>query len=243
MLGVAVLGCSFLYFYYLYTPKVSEPALEGVYSRSSLLVDDRAREFGVYKPAKLAAKAPVIFVLHGSGRSGAAMRNATGFEFDVLADERGFLVIYPEGYERHWNDCRASADYAANIENVDDISFFEKILDELETQHALNRDQVFATGLSNGGHMAFKLALEVPEQFAAIAAIAANLPISENSDCSPAHQPISVAIFNGTKDPINPYEGGLVEILGNSSRGAVLSSIETAQYWVEVASLSAFSYP
>ena len=39
------------------------------------------------------------------------------------------------------------------------------------------------------------------------------------------------------KRQVNPYAGGLVELFGNTSRGTVLSSLESAKYWVELASL------
>ena len=56
--------------------------------------------------------------------------------------------------------------------------------------------------------------------------------------CTPTGSPVSVAIFNGTEDPVNPYEGGTVSILGNESRGEVLSAEQTAEYWRGLAQLS-----
>jgi polyhydroxybutyrate depolymerase len=58
------------------------------------------------------------------------------------------------------------------------------------------------------------LALEMPDTFAALAAVAANLPIEANLDCQPSQRPVSIAILNGTNDPINPYNGGLVTLFG-----------------------------
>ena len=75
----------------------------------------------------------------------------------------------------------------------------------------INSQHVFAAGISGGGHMAYKLALNMPAVFNAITAKVANLPDSSNMDCTTSDQPISVMIFNGTHDPINPYMGGEVK--------------------------------
>ena len=84
---------------------------------------------------------------------------------------------------------------------------------------------------SNGGHFCYKLALEAPNWIDGIAAISANLPIDANLDCRKKGQFVPVLIINGTNDPVNPYDGGLVSILGNDSRGTVLSTDETIAYW------------
>ena len=95
------------------------------------------------------------------------------------------------------------------------------------------------TGISNGGHMAFRLGLEAPDLVAGIASIAANLPVAENLGCRPRGVPMTTLIINGTEDPINPYSGGVVEILNDSSRGSVMSSEETAAYWAQLSGASA----
>lgn len=72
--------------------------------------------------------------------------------------------------------------------------------------------RAFATGISRGGHMAFRLALEAPTRFRAVAAVAANVPAPENFKCKPAEAGTSVMIMNGTKDPLNPFDGGEVRL-------------------------------
>jgi polyhydroxybutyrate depolymerase len=227
-----------LYLYYIYVPKVEEPSLSGNYERSAIRVDGQDRTFSTYIPKDLKQSAAMVFVLHGSRGTGDRIRRATAYEFDLLADRYGFLVIYPDGFEKHWNDCRGSADYLANTENIDDPAFFQQMINTLVETNKTNRDEVFVTGLSNGGHMAYRLALEIPEQFSAVAAMAANLPVDSVLDCKKSNQPISVAIFNGTTDPLNPYEGGLVSLLGNDTRGVVMSANATVDYWRETAGIT-----
>ena len=142
------------------------------------------------------------------------------YGFDVLAERHGFVAVYPDGYQRHWNDCRGSANYAANTEDIDDVGFLRALVQQMVEEQGVDPERVFATGLSNGGQMAYRLGLEAPELVAGIAAMAANLPVASNLDCMPSGEPVAAMVMNGTADPVNPYEGGLVEIFGNTSRGA-----------------------
>jgi polyhydroxybutyrate depolymerase len=83
--------------------------------------------------------------------------------------------------------------------------------------------------------MAYRLGLEAPGLVAGIAAMAASLPVDSNLDCEPSGVAVAAMVMNGTADPVNPYEGGLVDILGDTSRGTVTSSAETAGYWAGLA--------
>jgi polyhydroxybutyrate depolymerase len=223
------------YRYYLYTPITKVPALPGVWTNDTVTVDSRRRHYSVYRPATHLSKPAVVFVLHGSNGNGNKVRQQSGFQFDLLAEESGALIVYPNGIEGHWNDCRALASYSANKLNINDPAFFDVIIEKLIKDLDIDRARVFAAGFSNGGQMAFRLGLERPNKFRGIAAISANMPVAENSDCEPSGQAISVAIFNGDLDPINPYNGGSVEIYGETSRGAVTSSLESADYWAKLA--------
>jgi polyhydroxybutyrate depolymerase len=164
------------------------------------------------------------------------MRSSTGYDFEYLAQEKGFLVVYPQGYKNHWNDCRATADYAANIQDIDDVGYFQQMVKSLEENHMINRKQLVVSGISNGGHMVFKLAHEIPKDILLYTSFAANLPVQDNNDCSLSQEEVNMIIFNGTNDPINPYDGGLVSILGNHSRGIVISAEETYNYWRDLTS-------
>ena len=86
--------------------------------------------------------------------------------------------------------------------------------------------------------MVYRLAFEMPTSFTAFAAIAANLPVDDNLSCDKSRQGVSMVIFNGTEDPINPYQGGVVNVYGNKSRGSVISTLSTANYWATLANLS-----
>jgi polyhydroxybutyrate depolymerase len=178
--------------------------------------------------------------MHGSGENGARIRIETGYGFERLADERGFAVVYPDGYEGYWNACNIVGDYTANKLNVDDVGFLTAMVDKLITEIGIDPGRVFATGISRGGHMAFRLALEAPSRFRAVAAVAANVPAPGNFKCKPAGQGTSsVMIMNGTKDPLVPFDGGEVNLLGLFYRnGKVRSSRESGQYFADLNSIA-----
>ena len=75
---------------------------------------------------------------------------------------------------------------------------------------------------------------EMPERFAGLAAVAANLPTPENCACAQPRVPSAMLLMNGTSDPVNPYNGGDVSFFGLQSRGTVLSSHETARFFAQV---------
>lgn len=221
--------------WYLDSEEMQAPELAGTTVPGDLQHQDHSRTWRAYIPDALARPAPIVLVMHGSRGSGEQMLAATRYSFNVLAEQRGFIAVYPDGYEQHWNDCRGGANYSANTQDIDDVGFLRALVAQLATEHEVDLSRIYATGLSNGGHMAYRLGLEAPEFIAGIAAVAANLPVAENLDCVPSGQPVATLVMNGTEDPINPYGGGVVEIGGDASRGMVLSTTATGGYWADSA--------
>jgi polyhydroxybutyrate depolymerase len=197
----------------------------------SLLIDGQYRTFHFQKPTR--PNAALIFVLHGSGGSGRQIRTGAA-SLEAIAPAENLLLAYPDGYKKFWNECRKTAPSAANVENIDENAFFGAMLDYFRARYQTNEKQVFAAGTSGGGHMAYKLALTMPERFRAITAIIANLPDTNNLDCPEKKIGMPVLIINGTADPINPYEGGEVK-LPQMNLGFVRSTDRTVQYWSSLA--------
>ena len=222
--------------YYTTIEVFRAPPTQGNYKTYSFTHDDLIRTYDVYIPSTLKKNTSVFFLFHASRGNSKDMRSSTGYDFEYLAEEKGFLVVYPQGYKNHWNDCRASADYAANIQDIDDVGYFQQMIKSLEENYMINRKQLVVSGISNGGHMVFKLAHEIPKDILLYTSFAANLPVQDNNDCSLSQEEVNMIIFNGTNDPINPYDGGLVSILGNDSRGFVISAEETYNYWRDLTS-------
>lgn len=201
----------------------------------SLLIDGHYRLFHFLKPAQ--PNASLIFVLHGSGGNGLQLR-AGAKKLEDIAPAENLLLVYPDGYKNYWNECRKTAPSAANVENIDENAFFGKMLDYFRKQYQINEKQVFAVGTSGGGHMAYKLALTMPEQFRAITTIIANLPDTNNLDCPERRVAVPVLIINGTADNVNPYEGGEVKLGPQMNLGFVRSTDRTFRYWSSLAGYS-----
>ena len=191
----------------------------------------RQRTARIYQGRKLPAAAPLIFVLHGGEGSASSMELLTRGAFNRIADREGAIVVYPEGIERHWNDGRDLPDTAAR-ENVDDVGFILALIEEVARRHPLDRGRIFSTGISNGGFMSMRLACEAAETFAAVAPVTAVLSVNLAAHCAPTHS-VGIAIIDGTEDPLVPWAGGTVKVLG-ASRGAVWSANQTFERWLEL---------
>ena len=239
VLGLVVLVTTviitLLWWWFLRADSMEPPQLPGAVQTGILEHDGHRRSWLAYVPASKSANAALVLVLHGSMGTGEDMRVMTFYGFDVLAERDGFIAVYPDGYDRHWNDCRATASYVANTENIDDVGFLRALVQQMVEEQGVDPARVFATGLSNGGQMAYRLALEAPDLVTGVASVAASLPVDVNLDCEPSGTAVATMVMNGTADPVNPYTGGLVEILGDTSRGMVRSSAETAEYWAALA--------
>lgn len=199
----------------------------------SLLIDGNYRTFHFQKPSESFRRPGLIFVMHGSGGNGRGMMKAAA-RMEEQARTGNMLVVYPDGYQRYWNECRKASPARANTENVNEQAFFAGMIQYFEKRYGIDRAKVFAVGTSGGGHMAYKLALTMPDAFRAITAIIANLPDSTNMDCVPVGKPVPVMIVNGTDDSVNPYGGGEVRT-GNMSMGYVRSTENTLAYWANLA--------
>ena len=114
---------------------------------------------------------------------------------------------------------------------------FNNMINYFKVKYQINDQHVFAIGTSGGGHMSYKLALTMPEKFRAITALIANLPDTDNMDCTEAKVALPVMIVNGTADPVNPYNGGLI-ILGSVRMGNVRSTDRSFHYWASLAGYS-----
>lgn len=206
--------------------------LKGTISLNAGTVGGHERRYAVYVPPNLMPGAPLVIVLHGGGGDGPYMRMSTGFEFDMLADSNGFVVVYPNGIGSAWNTCRKRVNNTAKREKIDDVTFIEAIIAHEVVAHGIDRKRVFATGHSFGGQMALRLALERPNEFAGVAAISSNLPVPADNECAVSGLPIPAMIMNGTEDPVNPYRGGRSG--GGTTAGSVLSTEATAAYFVHL---------
>jgi polyhydroxybutyrate depolymerase len=119
--------------------------------RRALTVKDMNRSYVQYVPRNLKPNSPLLFVFHGSGGDGQGMREITGEAFDALADANSFVVIYPDGFQTTWNDCRKASPSPARRMNIDDKSFIDAMIEKQVADNRIDRKRIFAAGWSNGG--------------------------------------------------------------------------------------------
>lgn len=195
----------------------------------SILIDGHYRTFHFNLPLKKSTNTSLIFVLHGSGGNGLKSMKAASKLLNI-ANQENLLVLFPDGYLNNWNECRKNAPAPANTENIDENTFFTKMINYCQSKYLINPNKIFTIGTSGGGHMVYKLAMTMPEKFKAITAIVANLPDASNMDCFEKKTPIAVMIINGTIDLTNPYNGGI----SAKKKGLVISTDETFRYWASI---------
>ncbi len=193
--------------------------------------EGRTRTFLVYYPLEKFKNEslPILFSIHGGGGTAQAMITSTRNRFNELADRDGFIVVYPEGFEKQWNDGRdVQGIVTAWDEDINDVGFITSIIDRLDTNLDVDRSKIFTTGISNGGFMSSRLLCDRSDLFRGGAIVTATLSESYSNNCQPS-SPNAVLVINGTEDPIVPYEGGQVIVLGQE-RGEVLGTEPYMQF-------------
>ena len=179
---------------------------QGPQDAHTLVYQGLTRQYFLYVPDRVPLPAPLVFVLHGGGGTAAQLREHAGF--DALADAHGFIVVYPDGMDHAWND---GAPFRES--DVDDVGFIAALIDAVSAEQPIDPARVYASGISNGGFMSLHLACVLPERFAAVAAVTAGLRPFDEVPC-PTTLPVGVLVMNGTADPLVPYDGGTVTVLG-----------------------------
>jgi len=206
----------------------SSEASEYDYS-SSILSGGLQRTYTVHIASSYdrAKPTPLLIVLHGGGGTGQGMNKLTNF--NAIANRENFIVVYPDGFENHWNDGRG-VQWQAQTENVDDVGFISALIDHLSDELNIDAKRIYVTGISNGGMMSHRLGCELSQKIAAIAPVASNIPVSMASVWAPS-RPVPVLIINGTDDTLERWEGGEIR-LGRNTYGLVLSVSDTVNFWV-----------
>src|SRR5690242_12807999 len=130
----------------------------------AITVDGTNRTYHLFIPdhSDPNKKLPLVIMLHGGGGTGEQMIRFT--HFNDLAEEDTFLVVYPDGLHRAWNDHRIGEKLP---HEQDDVKFISMLIDELVEHHQADPKRVFATGISNGAIFSLFLAQELSEKILA----------------------------------------------------------------------------
>lgn len=148
---------------------------------------------------------PLVVAMHGGFGSAANLQNQSGLS--TKADAEDFIVVYPEGVKSPLNIRTWNAGWCCGFSsatNTDDVGFISALLDTLISLYSIDIKRIYATGMSNGGFMSYRLACELSGRFAAIAPVAASMSMPK---CSP-NKPMPVIHFHSYIDSSVPYLGG-----------------------------------
>ena len=182
--------------------------------------EDDARTYWLYVPSSYdpATPTPLIVALHGRYSNGISMAATT--QFNPLAEQEGFLVVYPDGLST-WADYRAqpgdmSWNYAGATDlyfdpGYDDVGFLANLIDDLALDLNIDLNRVYVAGFSNGAYMTHHLACVDAERYAAFAAVAGSAYIGMDDLCQ-QDTPVSMLMIHGSGDN-NILWNGIQEVV------------------------------
>jgi len=222
---IIILALFFTAIAMLSLPACSNKAVTTGLSSGSIIQDSLARTYLLYIPYSYdgTQSMPLVIVLHGGGGTAQGMIGLTQDGSNNLADEEGFVAVYPQGlevagFEAGWNDGRDE-----RFSQTDDAGFISALIDYLEQTININHDRVYVTGISNGAHMSMCLARELSDRIAAVAPVAYAMP-EKYASTPVSTEPVSVLVMTGTEDPLTPWEGGETpDPTGERMLGSILS--------------------
>lgn len=207
--------------------KIPENINSGLQKTETITVDNRSREYTIYLPTGYNnTPLPLVFCLHGGGGTGGGFISMASF--NTLAEKEKFIVVYPDGIEKSWNDGRPTD---ANQLGVDDVNFFRTMIQNFSSTYKIDPKRIYATGISNGGFMSSRLGAELGDKIAAFASIAASVEKNTIYGNINAVNPVSAMYIQGTTDPLVPFLGG---VMTTGAGGTIASHTEAVVKWVLV---------
>ena len=160
-------------------------------SVETLEVDGKSRSYRLHLPSTVSGRYPIVFSFHGLNSN--AEQEERLSQFSSLADREGFIAVYPEGVSAKWRFMgRSDAD----------VLFTMAIVEKLAAELPIDRRRIYATGISNGAQMAWRLACDRPDTFAAFGFVSGGY----FKVCGAPPRP-PIILFHGTRDRLLPYDG------------------------------------
>ncbi|CCM78389.1 extracellular catalytic domain type 1 short-chain-length polyhydroxyalkanoate depolymerase [Rhizobium mesoamericanum] len=152
-----------------------------------------------FVPAARLPKSPaLVVVLHGCRQTAESLDSAAGFS--KLANERGFVLLYPE--QRSANNSQRCFNWfrpSAVARDRGEVLSIKQMIEHACEKHHIDRSRIFITGLSAGGAMTAVLLANYPSLFAG-AAIIAGMPVGSARD--------AISALRAMKSGATPPSGG-----------------------------------
>lgn len=168
-------------------------------SVQTITVGGEQRSYRLYVPASLpAGPVPLVVMVHGG--FGTAEQAEGSYGWDAAADRHGFVVVYPDGVNRAWSVGGGCCGEPGR-KGIDDVAVVEAMVADASQRVSVDDRRVYATGMSNGAMMSYRLACD-SDLFAAVAPVAGTLM----GQC-PAPRQVSVLHIHGLADENVPFDG------------------------------------
>jgi polyhydroxybutyrate depolymerase len=209
----------------------------GTPTTKTVMVGDDERSFVIYAPSSSSNKStkiaglPAVIIFHGTTQNSDTPFSDSGganLEWLEIAEEEGVVLVAPngsnlltgspEGDLQTWNNCGSTPISGQS----DDMAFVDVLLDVL-VEAGIDENRIYATGGSNGGKFSYRVAIELSDRIAGIAAFSATLEVG--AECGMPTAPVPTMIVNGTMDPIL-IASGVAGVLT-----AQTSTEDTVAYW------------
>ena len=151
----------------------------------------KERAYYLFVPDKInpATPAPLLVLLHGSGRNGMSLVE----KWKDIAKKEGIIIAGPDAINSQgWKIPEDGPD------------FIHELVEALEAKYPINKRRVYLFGHSAGAGQALYLSLLESEYFAATAVHAGALGTNDGPFMELARRKIPMAIFVGTDDASFP---------------------------------------
>jgi len=203
-------------------------------TRHTIEHDNLERTYELYVPESIGEDVPLVIALHQFSSSARAMQLLT--DLNVLADEMGLIVAYPETTGFGWNNGTAEIGrgyFGQDIENPDDLGFIQAMMDELfETYPMIDKEQVYVVGGEHGGLMASYLACQIPDQLAGVVSVQATMWEYHNDICPEASRgPVDMLFMVGDHDWFYPFNGRNLQLTPDRPERYTVGFQETMEWW------------
>lgn len=179
---------------------------------------------------------PLVVAIHGAFETAKYMEERSGFS--DLADKKGFVVVYPNGFGlfgllQHWNAGHCCGKAAAD--GLDDVGFLTNVIEDVEERLRIDPNRIYMVGFSNGGMLAYRFAAEKAGILSALAAVAATIGSTSSGDEPLWRMPDPVAplpliALHGLADEAIPAQGGVSPKRGGDQ--SFLSVKDATNFWI-----------